>query len=615
MEHETLLWMTVITIAAGIISQIGAAFIGIPSIVPLLILGVVLGPEVLGYMDPASFGHGFETIIKLCVAIILFEAGLNLDRDEIKRDQKVIFRLVTVGGLITLFLTAVFSKLILGLSWSLSLLFGSLVIVTGPTVIQPLMRRVNVGPKLRNILESEGIFIDPIGAIIAIFVLEVVLQESSSIIGSFSLVFLRLGIGAVIGIIGGYIIGKFIMKWSLVLEEIIELMVLAAALSVYAISESVVMESGLMATVACGAVLGHMEIPQEEPLKKFKGKLSIFVISFLFILLASSLKFEYITTLGVGGLIVVFTIIFITRPVEIFLTTFDSDLNLRQKLFLSYISPRGIVAASISSIIAIELGKRGFTGGEQIQGLVFLTIGITVLIQGLTANRVAGFLNLIVEKKKVIIVGANSFGRILGKLLKQYGKDVGFIDTNDSFVRIAEMEGFEVFEGSSLDVDNLEKIGITEADNLVSVTTSNKVNTIVCRLAKTDYKLNNVFPLLVQFKDILRKESVSKLGLDIAFGKLLNLESINPIIASLKYILYKVNLDDSIIGKNIEDLNLPENIIPLLILRGKKKSAHICRTNFPIMKGDEMIIFLYGDTEQDLANFGFNKRELMKLYF
>jgi len=325
-SSEILLWMTVITIAAGIVSQIGAAFLGIPSIVPLLIIGIIIGPEILGLLDPQLFGDGFEAIIKLCVAIILFEAGLNLDKDEIKKDQSVILRLISIGSLITLFCTAVFTNLILSISWSLSFLFGSLVIVTGPTVIKPLLKRTNIGSRLRNILESEGTFIDPIGAIIALFVLEIVLQESSSFIYSFVLVFVRLGIGALIGVIGGYIIGKLILKWSIVLEEIIELMVLAAALSVYALSESVLQESGLMAAVACGAVLGHMEIPEEEPLKKFKGKLSIFVISFLFILLAASLKIEFITSLGIGGILVVFSIIFLVRPIQIFFTTLGTDI-------------------------------------------------------------------------------------------------------------------------------------------------------------------------------------------------------------------------------------------------------------------------------------------------
>lgn len=607
--------MTVITIAAGIISQIGAAFLGIPSIVPLLIIGIIIGPEILGVLDPAMFGGGFEAIIKLCVAIILFEAGLNLDKDEIKKDQKVILRLISVGSLITLFLTAIFTKFILGLTWSISLLFGSLVIVTGPTVIQPLLRRIKVGSKLRNILESEGTFIDPIGAIIAIFVLEIVLEESSSLIYSFMLVFVRLGIGAIIGVIGGYIIGRFILRWSIELEEIIELMVLAAALSVYALSESVIQESGLMAAVACGAVLGHMEIPEEEPLKKFKGKISIFVISFLFILLAASLKFEFITSLGIGGLMVVFSIIFVVRPVQIFLSTLGSSLNIREKAFLSYISPRGIVAASITSIFAIELNKRGLEGGDVIQGLVFLTIGISVLFQGITANKIAGFLGLIVEKNKVIIVGANSFGRMIAKILKHYGKEVAFIDTNESHAKIAEMEGFEVIEGSSLDVDNLEKIGITETETLLSLTTSNKVNTLVCRLVKVDYGLKNVFPLLNQFKDISRKESVAKLGLDVAFCKPLNLEDLISVTANLRYILNKVKIDDSIVGKTIEELELPEHIIPIILLKGKDKIPNLCRTKMVLNKSDELIVYIYGSMEYDLADFGFYNKEVMKLYF
>jgi len=301
--------MIVIAVIAGVVSQILSVIIGLPSIVMLFIVGIFLGPEVLGFLDPEVFGRGFETIIRLCVAIILFEAGLNLDKSEIKKHQKIILPLITYGALITMVFGAIFAIIITDLPWSLAFLFGSLVIVTGPTVIHPLLRRIKVESRLKNILETEGVIIDPIGAIIAIFVFELILEESHSFLFNVFLVFWRLGIGIVIGGVGGYVIGKIVMKFSIVMEDFVDLFVLASALGIYALSESVIPESGLMASVASGAILGNMDIPEEEPLKKFKGKLSILVISVLFVLLAANLEIRHVISLGWGGVIVVLAIL------------------------------------------------------------------------------------------------------------------------------------------------------------------------------------------------------------------------------------------------------------------------------------------------------------------
>jgi len=267
-----LLTLIVIALIAGVISQIIAVYLGIPSIVFLLIFGVILGPEVLNFIDPGNLGSGFETLIKLFVAIILFEAGLNLEKEEIRNHRSVVLPLVTVGAIITMLGAAFFAWFISGFDWPQAFLFGSLVIVTGPTVVQPLLRRIHVKSNLKNILEFEGVFIDPIGAIVAIFVFEIVLQIDQSLFAAVNLVFLRFGVGLIIGLIGGYLISYLIKKFSIHLDENQDFFVLAFALGIYALSESLLAESGLMAAVASGVVVGNMHIPNEQNLKKFKGK-------------------------------------------------------------------------------------------------------------------------------------------------------------------------------------------------------------------------------------------------------------------------------------------------------------------------------------------------------
>ena len=582
--------MIVIAIIAGVVSQILSVVIGIPSIVMLFIVGISLGPEVLGFLDPEVFGGGLETIIRLCVAIILFEAGLNLDKSEIKKHRKIILPLITYGALITMVFGAVFGILVTGLPWSLAFLFGSLVIVTGPTVIHPLLRRIKVESRLKNILETEGVIIDPIGAVIAIFVFELILEESHSFLFNVFLVFWRLGMGIVIGAVGGYVVGKIVMKFSLVMEDFVDLFVLASALGIYALSEAVIPESGLMAAVASGAILGNMHIPEEEPLKKFKGKLSILVISVLFVLLAANLEIRHVVSLGWGGVIVVLALLIIVRPLQIFLTTIGSDLRFNEKVFLSYISPRGIIAASVASIFAFQLSKRGIQGGDIVQGLVFLTIGISVLLQGTTAGTVAKFLGVLVETQKAVIVGANAFGRLVGKLLRLNGKQVGFVDSNEYLVRLATQEGFEAIEGNSLDLDVLERIGMDDADTTLAVTTSNKVNIFVSRLAKVDFGIKNSIPVLNKARGDVDKTTAEKLGLNIAFGRSLSMYDVNPKIAKGEYRVIQCILMNSTDVKKVEDLAFPDEFIPIMLINSRTKTPVICKSGVNIEGGDKIVI-------------------------
>jgi NhaP-type Na+/H+ or K+/H+ antiporter/Trk K+ transport system NAD-binding subunit len=584
------MYMTVIAVCAGILAQIAAAYARIPSIVPLLTFGIIIGPQVLGFLDPKEFGNGLESIVRLCVAIILFEAGLNLDRVEIKKHHKVIIPLISYGGLVTMTLGAVFSKLVIGFSWQEAFLFGSLIIVTGPTVINPLLRRVRVRARLKNILELEGVFIDPVGAMIAIFVVELILQESPSFLHGLSLVFVRLGVGILIGSVGGFLIGGVIKRWTLLWEEVGELFVLASALGIYALSEAILVETGLMAAVAFGVILANMEIPGKQTLKSFKGKISILVISLLFILLAANLDLKHITLLGWKGVAVVLAILFIARPIEIFIATRGTDLRLSEKVFLSYICPRGIVAASMSSIFVIELSARGIGWGSEIQGLVFLTIGISVLLQGLTADSVAKVLGVLVESRKAVIVGANDFGRLVGRLLKNNGKEVSFIDSNDLLIRMAYLEGFQALAGNCLDPDNLTKIGIGEADTLLALTTNNNVNLLVSRLAKEDFGVKTVLPALNQFERDEEKGIAKKLGLEIAFGKPIDLYETNFAIARKDYRVFECTVDDSIVGKRIEELPGGVDIIPVIVIRGKPRIPVPCQNNLTIEKGDKIVL-------------------------
>lgn len=608
-----MLTVIVIALLAGVMAQIIAVYLGIPSIVFLLVFGVILGPELLGFVDPRNFGTGFEVLIKLFVAIILFEAGLNLEKDEIKKHRTVILPLITVGAIITMFGAAFFAWLISDFTWSQAFLFGSLVIVTGPTVIQPLLRRINVRSNLKNILEFEGVFIDPIGAIIAIFVFEVVLRIDQSLFTVVNLVFLRFGVGLIIGLIGGYLISYLINKFAIQLDENQDFFVLAFALGIYALAESLLPESGLMAAVASGVVVGNLHIPNEQNLKKFKGKISILFISLLFVLLAASLELDYVYALGFKGVLIVLALIFIVRPLTVFVSSVNSELSFREKAFISYISPRGIVAASIASLIGIELKKRGIPGGESIQGLVFLTIAITVIFQGLTANAVSKFLKVTVDTQRVVIVGANQFGRLIGKLLLREKMEVCLIDTNDRLIQDAWQEGLAAVEGNSLDINQLEKTEIDNAESIIAVTTSDKVNLFVSRLAMIDFGLKNVLPVINQSKVGIDYDAISKLNLDIALGKPLNIFEINSKISHKNYVVISLKILNSLEVEEIENLLMREHIVPVIYKRDAKSKAMIYKKGIKLLKGSEITLIDFNPTSTNLEFIGDNEKEIIDI--
>ena len=249
--------------------------------------------------------------------------------------------------------------------WSLAFLYASLVVVTGPTVINPLLRQVPVDRKVATLLEGEGVLIDPVGAILAVVVLDIILNGDADPLLIISGLTVRLGTGAVIGGLGGVLLGVFLKQTQFLSEELRNLLVLASLWGLYGIAQEIQDESGLMATVVAGIVLRALSIPDERLLRRFKGQLTILAVSVLFILLAADLSIASIFALGRGAVLTVTVLMVVVRPLNIAICTAPSDLNWRQKVFLSWIAPRGIVSASVASLFAILLTERGISGGRR----------------------------------------------------------------------------------------------------------------------------------------------------------------------------------------------------------------------------------------------------------
>lgn len=596
-----MLVMVSLALVLGVIGQMLSIRTGFPSIVFFLIFGVLVGPEFLSLVHPSEFGEGLEVIIKLCVAIVLFEAGLNLNKEDALSHGNIILLLITVGGVITMIGGAVFARFVANLSWEMAFVYGSLVIVTGPTVVQPLLRRFKVKPNLKHILEYEGVLIDPIGALIAIFVVEVVLIESaltaSGLVLGFGghmmeigqvvlLVAYKFVVGGVLGFLGGYAATFAVKRFYIYMEDFVDLFMLASALAVYGFAEMLAPEAGLVAAIVSGAIIGNLNIPEEEEMKKFKGKLTILVISLLFIFLAASLELDYIKDLGIYGLLVVFGLLFVVRPVEIFLLCVRSSLSVREKLFLSFVSPRGIIAASIASIIALELHQHEIEGGNTVQGLVFLTIAISVLLQGGAGGFVSRVLEVNDKRNKVVLVGANNFSRLLAKLLERAGKEVCLIDTNRRLVEISKSEGLNAVEGNSLTVDGLEKTEISSPDTLISLTTSDHVNVLACRLVRIDFKVNSVCALINRMASPSDIEDMQRFRVPLAFGKKIDVMDLYSRITEQKYVVFRSRLTKETIDKMDFDKSLTERLIPLIVERERTDEVFVCHEGFNLEAGD-----------------------------
>lgn len=458
-SHLTLLTVG-IALMAGVLCQSVARHIRLPAIVLLLGAGAGLGPEGLGWVQPRSLGAGLFGLVELGIAIILFEGGLNLQSSRLRRQERPIRYLITVGALVTLLGATVAAGLILDWSWRLSLLFGSLVVVTGPTVVTPLVRDLRLQPRLKTILEAEGVLIDPIGAIIASLALQIALAPSiaETLPGVGLSVLLRFGFGAVAGLLGGAALGALLRLRGVIPAGLQNIFALAWVLLMFTGCEAVVRNAGIMAVTVAGVAVGWISGGNERGLREFKDQLTALLIGALFILLAADIRLADIQNLGWPGLGVVAALILIVRPLNAWISTEGSDLSARERTFIAWIAPRGIVAAAITSLTADALEQQGMGGGAELRGLVFLTISTTVILAGLTARPVASWLKLrLPGRTRVAILHADGLGLVLGQELKKAGTPVVFIDNDPKRCQTAEVLGHNVVFGNALEERTLAR--------------------------------------------------------------------------------------------------------------------------------------------------------------
>ncbi len=385
-ERLGLLWG--ITVFAGACARLFSSFTGFPSVVILLLSGLLIGRSGLGLVEPLDLGQGLETIVGLLVGLVLFEGGLNLKLPE-GNIRNTVLKISLVRLFISLSAGIFIAHWLAGLSWQVAGIYSAIVLAT------PLVEQIKLASPLSEVLKAEGLLLEPIGAVLALLLLELTLGDLRGINDVFIALMQRLGGGVLIGLSAGWLLSEILKKIKNEASFGIELQVtLGFIFLVYGICEYFLPESGLPASVAAGFIVGKREVIDKERLDNLIGELAQLAITVLFPLLAADVSWGELSPLGWGGVVCVFMLMVIVRPISIWIATIGRDLNLKEKIFLAWLAPRGIVTAAVASLFSIRLEQAGILGAGRLQGLVFLTILMTVGIQGLSAKPLVNRLKL-----------------------------------------------------------------------------------------------------------------------------------------------------------------------------------------------------------------------------
>jgi NhaP-type Na+/H+ or K+/H+ antiporter len=416
---------------------------------------------------------------------------MNLNLERLRGEGRSIRQMVIAGSLATAVGGALAARLVMGWSWPLAVLFGTLVMVTGPTVITPLLRRIKVEERVATVLEAEGVLVDAIGSVAAVVALEAALGAEADRLstGAWGLGS-RLLIGTLVGLAGGVLLALLLRRERAVPEGLESVFTLAAVLLLYQLGNALVPESGIVAVVAAGLVVGNAPPHVLGELRSFKEQLSVLFVGVLFVLLAADVRLAEVAALGWPGVTLVALLMLVVRPAAVLAGTWGTALSARERAFLSWLAPRGIVAAAISSLFATRLEQAGMSGGGALRAMVFLVIATTVVLQGVTGGALAGLLGLRRPSGQgFVVLGAHALARRLGGLLSAGGTPVVLVDSNPENAAAAAAEGLAAVHGSGLEQEVQERVALDTRAGCIGFTTNEEVNLLFARQGREEWKV------------------------------------------------------------------------------------------------------------------------------
>ncbi|MFQ5513339.1 MAG: cation:proton antiporter [Myxococcota bacterium] len=507
-----------IALGVGVLAQSLARHLHVPGIVVLLASGVLLGPDVLAWVDPSRLGIGLLEIVHLGVALILFEGGLNLEFSRLRRESGPIRRLISVGAIVTLAGAAAATHGVLGWSWGPSVLFGSLVVVTGPTVVTPLLRELRLQRRVATVLEAEGVLIDPIGAIFAVLVLQVVLEPEVDLGIETAALVQRIGLGLLAGSLAGLMLAGLLRARRLVPEGHENIFTLASVLLLFHGCDALVSQSGILAVMVAGIWVGNLRTRVDRDLREFKDQLTVLLIGLLFVLLAADVRIADLRALGWPAAGVIALLVLLVRPLCVWISTVGSELSGRERLLLAWLAPRGIVAAAIASLTAELMEQKGVGGGQELRALVFLTIGSTVLLAGATARPAAWLLGLrLPARETVAILGAQGLGLMLADELRRAGVPVLLIDANPQQCRRAEEAGLPVVFGNALEERTLARARFEQVGAAIGLTANETLNSLFVEQASELFGVPETYVAVLSEESGVTPEFLAQRGTRMLF--------------------------------------------------------------------------------------------------
>ena len=557
----------------GILSQWIAWITRQPAILYLLLTGIIIGP-VTDLLDPdLLFGDLLFPFVSLAVAIILFEGSLTLRFNELKGLGVVVRNLISLGAVTTWIVTAYATHFLLGFSYELSFLFGAIVVVTGPTVIMPMLRTVRPNEKIANVLRWEGIVIDPLGALLAVLVFDFIIsQQSGNALGIVAITFATLVLtGTGIGFFSALLLG-FLLRNHFIPEYLRSVFALVLLCMVFAISDFIVHESGLLAVTIMGITLANLENTEIEDILDFKESLSVLLISVLFIILAARIEFYQIYEIGWYAAGILAIIMVLARPLAVLISTVGSNLTFSEKFIISWIGPRGIVAAAVASLFSIRLENSGYPDAVYLVPLTFLVIIGTVVIQSATAKTLARWLNVREPPPTgLLIIGAGNVAREIGKTLQEHDVKVVLTDSSWENTRIARMDGLNTYYGNPISEHAESHLALSGIGKMLAMSGRAYLDSLASFRFKSDFGKNNVYELRTSVeKQITEKHRTSSrhrghylFGEDITYGLLATWLRNNAKIHSTQ-------LSDEYSFEKYLD-NYKDRIIPLFAIDNKGK--------------------------------------------
>jgi len=586
-----------------IFGAIGIAFsdkFKIPGILLFFFMGILFSPNFLDIINPSALGQGLNIMITIFVIIILFEGGMSLNMRHVRSLWMPLFKDISLSIIVMICVGFFAARFIVGLPWEVSIVFSSIIIVTGPTVIKPIIRYIPLDSKVKNFLNGESVLIDAVGAILTIIVLQFVLTSnelSHSILG-----FIRsLFIGVVSGVLFGLFIRLFINKTKILTPANNGFLVLAVVFISYIASEILQPESGLLTVVIVGLILSTIDFKYRDNIFNFIEQITRIFISILFVLLAANFNLKNVTTYLVDGSIIIGLII-LSRFIIIFLSTAKSTFTFREKIFISWLGPRGIVALSIASIAGIKLSAAGVENAHAIETLVFMLISVTVLLQGMSATWVAEKLKIVKKGDgNIIILGVNNISLAIAEKWRDDKTDVIFIDSNKKNCKLAEQKGFPCSEGNGLEPVTYSSILMDNYTSALATSENNEINVLFCSFLKENFGIENLYTILNEKASVELAEMMDYKDIKLAFvarnRKEENL-SVEGFLSKLKGLFsYKEESIAAIVpvtNRNFLSYKpgtypFPDDVIILAVLRNNTE-RYIYHTSFQLQLDDKLYV-------------------------